>query len=167
MVTPKTPSLELPRALAAVRTRPLLAMRLDVRPMQVISGAPGDPQRRVGVVYGGSFTGDRLSGEVLDGGNDWQDVLADGAVTLDVRLVLRVDDGALIGMTYRGRRYAAPDIAARIERGESVDPESYYFRIFPFFETGATHYLWLNHIAAIGIGHRDASGPLYSIFEVL
>jgi len=26
---------------------------------------------------------------------------------------------------------------------------------------------WLNRILAIGIGHRRADGPLYSVFEVL
>ena len=55
----------------------------------------------------------------------------------------------------------------RIDRGEVVDPQSYYFRIAPLFETSAPHYDWINHVVGIGIGHRLADGPIYSIFELL
>src|SRR6202042_757682 len=124
----------LPESLAGVKTRPLFVMRLNVRPLQIIGPVAG-PVRRVGVVFGGSFEGERLSGEVLDGGSDWQTVRTDGATTLDVRLVLKTKDEALIGMTYRGIRYGPPDVVARIEKGEVVDPTSYCFRINPLFET--------------------------------
>ena len=59
----------------------------------------------VGVIEGGSFEGERLSGEVLAGGNDWQTIRSDGCVKLDVRIVLRTDDNTLIGMTYQGLRH--------------------------------------------------------------
>jgi Protein of unknown function (DUF3237) len=144
----------------------LFVMRLQVRPLQIIGATPG-AYRRVGVVPGGSFEGERLSGDVLEGGSDWQSVHADGATALDVRLVLKTKDDALIGMTYRGVRHGPPDVVARIERGESVDPASYYFRISPFLETAAASYAWLNRLVAVGIGHRTADGPVYSIFEVL
>jgi hypothetical protein len=155
----------LPEALASVRTRPLFVMRL-ASGMQVIGPTPGFV-RRVGAVSGGVFEGDRLSGEVLDSGNDWQTVRSDNAVTLDVRLVLKTNDEAMIGMTYRGIRHGSPDILARIDRGETVDPATYYFRIAPFFETAAPKYDWLNRLIAVGIGHRTAEGPIYSLFEVL
>jgi hypothetical protein len=106
-------------------------------------------------------------GEVLDGGSDWQNVRNDGATTLDVRLILRTIDDALIGMTYRGIRHGPPEVVARIEKGEVVDPTSYYFRINPLFETTSAKYDWLNRVVAIGLGHRRADGPTYSIFEVL
>jgi Protein of unknown function (DUF3237) len=48
-----------------------------------------------------------------------------------------------------------------------VDPASYYFRINPLFETGAAQYDWINRVVAVGIGHRFADGPVYSVFEVL
>ena len=156
----------LPEALRDVRTRSLFVMRLDVRPLQIIGDASG-AYRRVGVVPGGAFEGERLSGKVLDGGADWQHVRSDGRVTLDVRLVLKTADDALIGMTYRGLRQGSPDVIARVEKGEAVDPAEYYFRIAPFFETAAPPYAWLNNVVAIGIGHRGADGPVYSIFEVL
>lgn len=156
----------LPDHLRQIRTRPLFVMRLDVKPIVVVGATPG-PFRRIGIVPGGSFEGERLSGELLDGGSDWQTVRGDGATTLNVRLVLRTTDGALITMTYQGIRYGPPDVIASIERGEVVDPASYYFRISPLFETAAAKYDWLNRVVAVGIGHRGADGPVYSIFEVL
>jgi hypothetical protein len=156
----------LPAALREVRTRPLFVMRLDVRPLQIIGPTPG-AYRRVGVVPGGVFEGKHLSGQVLDGGSDWQNVRSDGSTTLDVRLVLKTSDDALIGMTYRGIRQGAADVIARLEKGEAVDPADYYFRIAPLFETAAPGYAWLNNVIAIGIGYRSAEGPIYSIFEVL
>jgi hypothetical protein len=92
---------------------------------------------------------------------------SDGATTLNLRLVLKTKDHALIAMTYRGVRHGPPDIIGRIERGEVVDPTSYYFRINPLFETAAANYDWINRVVAVGIGHRLADGPIYSIFEVL
>jgi hypothetical protein len=156
----------LPEILKTVRTRPLFVMRLDVRKLQIIGATPGS-YRRVGVVPGGAFEGQRLSGEILEGGSDWQAVRADGATTLDVRLVLKTHDDALIGMTYRGLRHGPADVIARLERGEVVDPTSYYFRINPIFETASPHYDWINRVIAVGAGHRLADGPVYSVFEVL
>jgi hypothetical protein len=157
---------DLPDVLRSVRTRPLFVMRLDVRKLQAVGATPGG-FRRIGVVPGGSFEGERLSGDVLDGGSDWQTVRSDGATTLNVRLVLKTKDDALIGMTYQGLRHGPPDVMARIEKGEAVDPARYYFRINPLFETAAATYDWINRVVAIGIGHRRADGPIYSVFEVL
>ena len=156
----------LPEVLKSVRTQPLFVMRLDVRPMIVVGPTPGG-YRRIGVVPGGRFEGQRLSGEVLDGGSDWQTVRGDGAITLDVRLNLKTDDGALISMTYGGLRHGPVDVMQRMDKGEVVDASSYYFRSNPLFETAATKYDWINRVVAIGIGHRRAEGPVYSIFEVL
>ena len=157
---------DLPEFMKNVRTKPMFAMRLDVRPLLIVGATPG-AYRRVGVVTGGSFEGERLSGAVLDGASDWQTVRNDGSSTLNVRLVLKTEDGALIGMTYQGLRHGPADIIARIEKGEVVDPASYYFRINPLFETEAAKYDWINRVIAVGIGHRFADGPVYNVFEVL
>jgi hypothetical protein len=157
---------DLPEVLRSVRTRPLFVMRLEVRKLQIVGATPGGI-RRIGVVPGGAFEGERLSGAVLEGGSDWQTVRGDGATILDVRLVLKTNDDALIGMTYRGLRHGPPDVVARLDKGEAVDPASYYFRINPLFETAAAKYDWINRIVAVGVGHRRADGPVYSVFEVL
>jgi hypothetical protein len=157
---------DLPEVLRSVRTRPLFVMRLEVRKLQIVGATPGGV-RRIGVVPGGSFEGERLSGEVLEGGADWQTVRTDSATTLNVRLVLKTRDDALIGMTYQGLRHGPPEVMARLDMGEAVDPASYYFRINPLFETAAATYDWINRIVAVGIGHRRVDGPIYSIFEML
>jgi Protein of unknown function (DUF3237) len=157
---------DLPDALKTVRTRPLFVMRLDVRKLEIIGATPG-PFRRVGIVPGGVFAGERLSGTVLDGGADWQEVRRDGATTLDVRLILKTADDALIGMTYRGLRHGPADVIARLERGEAPAPASYYFRINPMFETAAPAYDWINRVMAVGTGYRGTDGVVYSVFEIL
>lgn len=158
---------KLPEILRTMRTRPMFVMRLSVRKLQIVGATPG-AIRRVGVVFGGTFEGERLSGEVLDGGNDWQAIRGDGAITLNVRLVLKTRDDALISMAYHGIRHGAPEVAARIENDEVVDPASYYFRIAPMFETAAANYDWINRVLAVGAGHRLAGGQVvYSVFEVL
>jgi len=157
---------QLPDAMKSVRTRLLFVMRLEVKPVFLVGPAP-EEYRRVGIIAGGSFEGERLSGKVLEGGSDWQTVRRDGTVIIDVRLVLQARDDAFVAMTYQGVRSGPPDVIARIDRGETVDPASYYFRINPLFQTSAPQHDWLNRVVGVGIGHRFADGPVYSIFELL
>jgi hypothetical protein len=157
---------DLPEPLKSVRTRPLFVMRLDVKPMVIVGHTPSS-FRRVGIVPSGTFAGERLSGNVLDGGSDWQTVRSDGSTMLDVRLLLATDDGTHVTMSYRGIRHGPTDVIQRLEKGEEVDPASYYFRINPIFEAPTGKYEWLNRVIAVGAGHRLAYGPVYSVFEVL
>ena len=160
------PNDALPETLLTLRSRPLFTMHLAVRPLVIVGATPG-VNRRIGLVPGGTFEGDRLSGEVIDGGSDWQSVRGDGSTTLDVRLVLKTHDDALITMSYRGVRHGPAEVIKRMEQGEAVDPSLYYFRIIPMFETAAQQYDWLNRIVAVGSGYRRSDGPVYSLFEVL
>jgi hypothetical protein len=130
-------------------TRPLFRL-LPTAPAPALVGAAPFGTRRLFPIVGGSFDGDRLK-----------------SVRLDVRLVLQTDDGALIGFRYRGLRTGPTDVLARIDRGETVDPASYYMRMSGLFETAAARYLWLNHIVAVGVGARTSAGPEYDVFEVL
>ena len=155
----------LPESLKSLRTRPLFLLREQVPPLLVVGQTP-NAFRCVGLVQGGSFEGERLSGEVVSG-NDWQSVRADSCIKLDVRLVLRTTDGALIVMTYQCLRAGRPAVMEKLDKGEEVDPATYYFRMSPMFETSAPKYDWMNRIIAIGTGYRRADGPIYSLFEVL
>jgi hypothetical protein len=73
----------------------------------------------------------------------------------------------MIVTTYPALRAGPATIMEKLDKGEPVDPASYYFRMNPTFETQAGQYDWINRIIAVGTGHRLAEGPLYSIFEVL
>lgn len=88
-------------------------------------------------------------------------------MTLDVRLVLETQDGALIGMTYRGLRHGSAAVMERLNRGDAVDASEYYFRTAVAFETAAPQYDWLNRVIAVGTGRRPPEGPVYDVFEVL
>jgi len=156
---------ELPEVLKSVNTSPLFVLREAVPPLIVIGQTP-NAFRRIGVIQGGSFEGERLSGDVLTG-NDWQSVRTDSCIKLDVRLVLKTTDGELIVMTYTCLRAGPPSVIEKLDKGEEVDPGSYYFRMNPIFETSSKKYDWMNRIIAVGTGIRRADGPVYSIFEVL
>lgn len=150
-----------------IESRPLFTIRITLHPIQDLGATPLG-HRRVVPVSGGEFAGERLRGLVLPhAGSDWLLERGDGAFQQDVRLMLETDDGALIGMTYRGVRHSAPAVAARLARGEHVEPSEYYLRTAPFFETAAARYRWLNTIVSIGVGRRLPQGASYDVFEVL
>jgi hypothetical protein len=152
--------------MSEIRTRHLFDMTLQVSGMQPIGATPNG-RRRIGLVAGGTFAGERLRGTVLPGGADWIIARDDGVTMLDVRIVLETDDGAAIGMVYRGLRHGPAEVMQRLDRGESVDPSEYYFRTAILFETAAERYGWLNRIFAIGTGSRPPAGPVYQVYEVL
>lgn len=152
--------------MAEIRTAPLMTMRLTVNGMQMVGATPNGG-RRIGLVGGGTFEGPKLKGTILPGGADWIMARPDGSTTLDVRIVLETDDGATIGMTYRGMRHGPAEVMDKVNKGEFVDPALYYFRTAVFFETAAPKYDWLNRVIAIGTGSRPPEGPVYDVFEVL
>ena len=123
--------------------------------------------RHVDMLGGGSFDWPKLRGDVLPGGMDQKINRADGAMTPNVRLVLRTDDEALIYMYYTGVRHGLPEVMRRIADGETVDPSEYYLRNAPFFETAAPKYDWLNRIVSVGVGRRMPDHATYDVFEIL
>ena len=118
-------------------------------------------------ITGGRFEGERLRGRILSGGSDWQSLRADGTTTLNVRLVMETDDGALIGMTYLGMRHGPKEVMDRIARGENVSPSEYYMRATQYYETASEKYGWLNRIVSVAYGQRMAGGAIYQVFEIL
>ena len=121
--------------------------------------------RRIAPVTGGAFDGERLSGIVLPGA-DWVINRPDGVMVIDVRLVLKTTDDALIYLTYQGRLLAEPEVMARFANGALLAPEEYSLAMTAKFECGDEHYAWLNNIVAVGTGEQTASGPVYSIFAI-
>lgn len=150
-----------------LKSRHLFTVTMKLPPTLELGNTPAG-NRRVFTVSEGQFIGERLKGEVLpQASSDLLLVRSDDSYQQDVRLILRTDDGALILMTYRGVRYASPDVSARVARGECVSSSDYYLRTAPFFETSSTKYEWLNKIVTIGVGERQPHGVSYEIFEIL
>jgi hypothetical protein len=156
----------LPKEMTELRARPLFILLLEVQPPINVGKTPG-VDRRVGVITGGRFEGARLRGTLLPGGSDWQQIRhGDGAWMLNVRIVLKTDDGEIIAMPYTGIRHGPKEVLDRIARGEAVKATDYYLRIAGSFETSSEKYGWLNNMIYVGVGHRLPEGPVYQIFEV-
>src|SRR6185436_5251519 len=150
-----------------MNTRLLMTLRVTVAAPQNIAGVPHGTRRTVPIT-GGDFDGPWLRGVVLPGGSaDWLLVRADGVLELDFRATLRTDDGALIAMRSFGLRHGPADVIAALGRGEHVDPNRYYFRTTVRFETAHPAYAFLNRLVGVASGDRRATGPIYSIYQVL
>jgi hypothetical protein len=147
-------------------SRLLMMLQVVVLPPQKLGVVPHGT-RVIAPITSGTFEGPRLRGKVLSGGGDWTLSRSDGVLELDLRITLETDDGALISMTSFGLRHGPPEILAALARGESVDPSKYYFRTAPRFETSAPAYAFLNRVIAIASGDRRATGPIYTINEIL
>ena len=140
-------------------------LQIVVAPPQKLGAVPHGT-RVIAPIISGTFEGPRLRGKVL-GGGDWTLSRSDAVLELDLRISLETDDGALISMTSFGLRHGPPEVLAAIARGETVDPSTYYFRTAPRFETSAPAYAFLNRLIAVSSGDRRASGPIYTIEEIL
>jgi hypothetical protein len=124
-------------------------------------------RRRIIPIVGGTVTGERIRGDILNLGADWQTLFNETIAELDTRYALRTHDGAIIEIRNFGYRVGPPEIVARLARGEDVDPALYYMRTHPRFETGDPRYAWLNRTICVGTGMRRASSVHVSVFEVL
>lgn len=150
-----------------LRSRHLFTITMQLPPTLELGDTPAG-NRRVFTVSRGDFAGDRLRGEVLaPASSDLVVLRADDSYQLDVRLILRTDDDALILMTYRGVRHASPEVSARISRGERMAASDYYLRTAPFFETSSLKYAWLNKVVSVGVGERQPDAVKYEVFEIL
>jgi len=131
----------------------LFTLRADTgAPHPVGAGPKGN--RIIVSVTGGSFEGPRLRGSVETPGGDWVTMAGDGVLRLDVRLLMKTDDGAEILVTYLGVGHPQPDGSLQI-------------RTAPTFETGDERYSWLNGIQAVGVGHTVRGGVEYDVYQVL
>ena len=124
----------------------LMELLLDVDP-QLDAG-----HTSIAPVTGGSFSGARLQGTVHKGGADWITQVS-GHSSLDVRITLETEDGAIIYMTYKGV----------VARGDS----GLYWRVTPVFNTASDEYDWLNHKVFVGKSKQIEGKVAYDIFEIL
>jgi hypothetical protein len=138
---------------------------LDV-PILELGQVEGVGKRRIIPITGGKFAGPSLSGIILNNGADWQLVSADGLARLDTRYALKTNDGALIYIQTRGVRYGPADVISEIAKGNPVDPNRYYFRVYIQFETGNARYAWLNRAMAIGSGMRLRNSVIYDAYRI-
>ncbi|MGB6945105.1 MAG: DUF3237 domain-containing protein [Bryobacteraceae bacterium] len=123
--------------------------------------------RRVIPIAGGLVSGPKLRGRVVPGGADWQILRPDGTGDLDARYTIQSEGGELIYVVNRGIRHGPPDVLARLNRGERVDPASYYFRSAASFETSAPDHAWLTRAVMVGSGERYPDKVVIRFWELL
>ena len=140
-----------------------LTVRVD-RPQEVGLAVHG--QRRVIPILGGEVQGQGWTAKVLSGGADFQLIVNPGLAELDARYVLQTDGGDLIYVQNRAVRTAAPEVMARLVRGEAVPPELVYFRCSPSFETASASLGWITERLFIGTGARHPDKVVMRFFEV-
>jgi hypothetical protein len=106
----------------------------------------------IGEVTSARFEGERLSGSMKGvAAADWLTVSPEGYGTLDVKVTIETDDGALVHATYSGRL--------------QFDTMTAYAT--PLFHTGDPRYQWLNRIQAVAKGTFPEAGTLiYEMYEL-
>lgn len=101
------------------------------------------------------WAGDRLQARSIGHTHgDWLTVGPDGTGSLDFRMLLETDDGAVIYVFGLGRNDA----------DGFFDGAANYFTMS--FETGHADYKWLNRIQAVAKGRLDSATPSEIRFEV-
>lgn len=109
-------------------------------------------------VTGGTIIGPRLSGTVISGGGDWS-IKRQDTTQVEARYLIRADDGAVIDVVNRGYFRATSAVEARLEAGEAVAEDEYYFRTAFQFRTDAPQHRWLSESQLVGFG-RDEEGQI-------
>ena len=144
---------------------PLTRIRCEVG--QLVSlGQAKHGERRYVPLLGGTVQGPELNGAIVEGGVDWQIHRADGVLDIAAHYVIRATDGGLIEVQSDGMRHGAPDVMARLARGEAVAGSEYFFRTLIRFTTGAAQWLHLNKVMALAVGQRQASLVLLDVYRI-
>jgi hypothetical protein len=141
-------------------------LKVAIGPAMVVGETPHGT-RRIIPITGGTFSGPRLNGTIVNGGADWQVVRKDGTAELNALYTLKTDDGTLIYVNNKGIRVATPAVAQRIANGETVPPSEYYFRAAPSFETPPGKYDWLMQTLFVSKGIRNPDGVIIQVWKVL
>lgn len=123
--------------------------------------------RRVIPIVGGTVKGPQIKGKILSGGADWQVVRKDGVIELEAHYQFITDDGVTIYKKNTGVRVTPPQVAAQIERGETVAASDFYFRATPRFEAPMGKYEWMNNTIFVCTGAKESDGVLIRIWKVL
>lgn len=84
---------------------------------------------------------------------DWLLVGPDATATLDIRMTLVTDDGALLYVHGGGRTNA------------DAFPKGGAIWFTPIFETADPRYAWLNAIQAVGRGRAEGARATFRLFE--
>jgi hypothetical protein len=138
----------------ALELIPLATARLRLGEQSIVPGGPFGT-RLIAEVAECVYEGERLRAKQKGAASaDWALLAPDGTGTLDVRLTLETDDGAIIFVSYRGKLDCSQGLGAAPAYAA------------PLFETGDERYAWLNRVQAVAKGILDGEHLTYEIYEL-
>ncbi|MBE7200257.1 MAG: DUF3237 domain-containing protein [Parafilimonas terrae] len=122
-------------------------------------------ERRCYTMTGGCIEGDRLSGDLVGPGSDWMITEPDGLMRMDVRLLLRTDDGALVALRYFGPAQSSDAMRRALAANEPTGFADQAIRTHWLLETGDPRHAWVNRTVFVGEGRVRPAGPGTMGFE--
>ena len=125
----------------------LFTMTADVGMKGMVKDGPNGT-RVIVSAESGTVVGPVINGTLSGPGGDWVVMNADGSMKLDVRVLIKTDDGDIY-MTYHG----------------FGDKDG--IRTAPRFETGIASLAWLNSSICVAVGKQIEGGVEYNVFRVL
>ena len=135
-------------------------------PVQI--GTTYEGQRRMIPILEGSFEGPDIRGTFVSAGAaDWQYTRPDGVTQAEATYAIQTDDGVVIQVENFGLRHGPAEVMQRLAAGETVDPNTYYFRTSPRFKAPEGKYAWLNKAIFVGTGARYHSSIRLWFFKVI
>jgi hypothetical protein len=144
------------------------AIRVNFGQRRKVGMLPSGFTRGFTDAVGGEVAGPKLTGTVVPNtGGDWPAYWPNGAVEFTAQYLLQADDGTLIVVKNRGFRYATPEVTARMEKLEPVEPAEYYMRLSPFFEAPVGPHDWLNRTVFVGNANRQADHSVFRFWQVV
>ena len=101
-------------------------------------------ERRIFPIIGGSVAGPLLNGRVCPGGADYALVRNDRSTLVSAHYMLEADDGTPIYIRNDGLFTAPVETVEKVDAGELVTPDQYYFRATPVFDAPEGPHVWLS-----------------------
>lgn len=122
--------------------------------------------RRIIPIIGGTVSGTKVRGRIMNVGADWQTIFHGGVAELDTRYAIETDDGAVIEVQNFGYRHGPQEVIADIADGKDVPFDAYYMRTHARLETGDERYDWVNKTLFVGTGGRKKMSVELSLFAI-
>jgi len=109
----------------------------------------------------------KFKGKVIPGGIDSQIIRPDGKCELSARYAIQLDDGATIYIENNGIRTVSEKYVEDVKAGKFVDPNNYYFRTVPTFETYEKKYKWMMNCIFVCYATRLPENVLLKFYKIL
>jgi hypothetical protein len=120
----------------------------------------------------GYIQGPNIKGEMVSPTGDWVRVLPGGNMRIDVRAMIKLDDGTPATIAYNGVLVKpSAESWERFMQGKKIEAPEWHYVVAPTFETNSKKYVWLNNVQAVGKFVSIQTGPeahvAFDLYEVL